>query len=83
MGRDEENLDGKVEKAVSNILQTFMIHEQCGRGRNGTKGEGAMCDEEHVDSTQRDQNGLRLVITKVNFINPQPTTTTHNSLERA
>jgi hypothetical protein len=41
LGRDEENLDGRMEKAVSNILQTFMIHEQCGRGRNGTKEEGA------------------------------------------
>jgi hypothetical protein len=26
-----------MEKAVSKILQTFMIHEQSGRGRNGTK----------------------------------------------
>jgi hypothetical protein len=78
LGRDEENLDGRMEKAVSNILQTFMIHEQCGRGRNGTKEEGARCDEN--TSTRRDQNGLRLVIIKVNFINHN---TTHNPLERA
>jgi hypothetical protein len=44
LGRDEETLDGTMEKAVSSILQTFMIHEQCGRG-NGTKEEGARCDE--------------------------------------
>ena len=44
LGRNEENLDGRMEKAVSNILQTFMIHEQCGRGRTGTKGKSARCD---------------------------------------
>lgn len=58
MGRDEENLDETMEKAVSNILQTFMIHEQCGRGRNGTKEEGARCDERHVDSTRPEWSSL-------------------------
>jgi len=42
-----------MEKAVSNILQPFMIHEQSGRGRNGTKEEAASCDPRHVDSLER------------------------------
>jgi hypothetical protein len=36
LGRDKEILDGRMGKAVSKILQTFIIHEQCGRERNGT-----------------------------------------------
>lgn len=69
LGRNEENLDGRMEKAVLKILQTFMIHEQCGRERNGTKEAARSSDEsgEENTSTRRDQNGLCLVI-KVNFI---------------
>ena len=68
LGRDEENLDGTTEKAVSNILQTFMIHEQCGRAVVGETEQRrrARGDGKHVDAAR---NGLRLVITKVNFIN--------------
>jgi hypothetical protein len=67
LGRDEENLDETMEKAVSNILQTFMIHESVvvGETEQRRRARGVTKDT----STQRDQNGLRLVITKVNFIN--------------
>jgi hypothetical protein len=60
LGRDGENLDGRMEKAVSKILQTFMIHEQCGRERNGTKEAARSSDElrKHVDSTRREWSSL-------------------------
>ena len=84
LGRDEENLDGRMEKAVSKILQTLMIHEQCGRERNGTKVAARSSDElgQENTSTRRDQNGLRLVIINANFINHNPHPI-HNPLERA
>ena len=63
LGRNEENLDGRMEKVVWKILQTFMIHEQSGRERNGTK------VAVRTRKTRRlDANGLCLVITKVYFI---------------
>jgi hypothetical protein len=57
LGRNEENLDGRMEKAVSKILQTFMIHEQSGRERNGTMGAARSSDEssEENTSTRRDR----------------------------
>jgi hypothetical protein len=65
LGRDEENLDGTMEKAVSNILQTFMIHELWSWEKRNKGGGREVWTKD--TSTQRDQNGLHLVITKRQF----------------
>ena len=60
------------EKTVLNIPQTFMMHEQSGRGRSWEKLNKGGGQTRRLDADRRMwivvHHALRLVITKVNFI---------------